>query len=800
MRQVILLLVWLMASAAWAQEQVYETRKFNEDNGLSQGHATQILQDRRGLIWIATWNGLNRYDGYEFKRMTTRPGDGCTMPSDRIRDIWLSENGDNLYCLVDDSLFLFDLKTYRFRDIQSSEELKRGLRLREQKTGRGQFNGKFIDFIDRQGLEWQLHRNDIHRLRKVEQPCTVLPQEQPAQIRCLACDNQGRIWVTTREDCTVRLYDQQLRSLGYLAADGKVSAQYVSFGIPVYCVTQTKDGAIWLGSKPGGLLRLKEQAGRFDIDRVGGLPSPDVYDIKEDSQGRLWVATLGGGIFCVEHPSASEPTIVNRFAAYPKGFSEKVRYIHLLADNTLLATTTAGLMIGEIGKNAAQSRFRLHRKEANRPTSLSCNATMDVYEDGAHHIYVSTESGGICQIVSKDLLADTLTFKQCRMKGGWPTNVALSLAGHQKRMLITSSNQLIDYDPESGDGQVFDVSFFGESLRFSEVRPLRLADGRWLLGTLSGVYILPGEDMVRRPYVPPLILTGISIQNGSDDLAVDDLDTLRLSPSERNLSIRFSALDYTSPERIRYAFRMGDSLAIWNIIGHDHTVTLLDLKPGNYELAIRSTNADGIWVDNLRRLVIIAEPTFWETPWAILLFVILGLAVIVVVTYTLLYIRRIKRQRQETLEAYLALLSEEKESQRSGNQGDSSLDSVQNHGPVPLIPLGTIPNEADDAFMQRVIAFVEQNIGNSDADVNQMAEAAAVSRSVLQRKMKQLLGVTPLDFIREARIKRACQLLRTTDGSVADIAYKCGFSDPKYFSRSFKQSVGMSPSEYKQAI
>lgn len=102
--------------------------------------------------------------------------------------------------------------------------------------------------------------------------------------------------------------------------------------------------------------------------------------------------------------------------------------------------------------------------------------------------------------------------------------------------------------------------------------------------------------------------------------------------------------------------------------------------------------------------------------------------------------------------------------------------------------------------MQRVIAFVEQNIGNSDADVNQMAEAAAVSRSVLQRKMKQLLGVTPLDFIREARIKRACQLLRTTDGSVADIAYKCGFSDPKYFSRSFKQSVGMSPSEYKQAI
>ncbi|MBR2291846.1 MAG: hypothetical protein IJ868_05985, partial [Prevotella sp.] len=119
MRQVILVIVWLMTSVAWAQDQMYVTRKFDENNGLSQGHATQILQDRRGLIWIATWNGLNRYDGYEFRRMTSRPGDGCTMPSDRLRDIWLSDRSDELFCQVDDSLFVFDLLTYQFRDIRS---------------------------------------------------------------------------------------------------------------------------------------------------------------------------------------------------------------------------------------------------------------------------------------------------------------------------------------------------------------------------------------------------------------------------------------------------------------------------------------------------------------------------------------------------------------------------------------------------------------------------------------------------------------------------------------------------------
>ena len=100
-------------------------------------------------------------------------------------------------------------------------------------------------------------------------------------------------------------------------------------------------------------------------------------------------------------------------------------------------------------------------------------------------------------------------------------------------------------------------------------------------------------------------------------------------------------------------------------------------------------------------------------------------------------------------------------------------------------------------MLQRVMQFVEENIANSDVNVGDMASAAAVSRSGLQRKVKQAMGITPQDLLREARIKRACQLLRQTDKTVAEVAYACGFSDPKYFSRSFKQSTGMSPTEYK---
>ena len=77
-----------------------------------------------------------------------------------------------------------------------------------------------------------------------------------------------------------------------------------------------------------------------------------------------------------------------------------------------------------------------------------------------------------------------------------------------------------------------------------------------------------------------------------------------------------------------------------------------------------------------------------------------------------------------------------------------------------------------------------------------MAAAAATSRSGLQRKLKQAMGITPQDLLREARIKRASQMLITTECTVAEVAYACGFTDPKYFSRCFKHHFGKTPSDY----
>ena len=157
------------------------------------------------------------------------------------------------------------------------------------------------------------------------------------------------------------------------------------------------------------------------------------------------------------------------------------------------------------------------------------------------------------------------------------------------------------------------------------------------------------------------------------------------------------------------------------------------------------------------------------------------LSVIGIIIYTLLYIRRIKHQQHETLEAYLALLNKE----------DTTEEDIAQQAKVNL-------NEEDEAFMRHLIEYTEQHLSDSDINVGDLASTLATSRSGLQRKMKHLLGVTPQDFLREARIKHACLLLRNTSKSIAEVAYSCGFTDPKYFSRCFKNSIGQSPSEYKK--
>ncbi|EOR93525.1 DNA-binding response regulator, AraC family [Arcticibacter svalbardensis MN12-7] len=103
---------------------------------------------------------------------------------------------------------------------------------------------------------------------------------------------------------------------------------------------------------------------------------------------------------------------------------------------------------------------------------------------------------------------------------------------------------------------------------------------------------------------------------------------------------------------------------------------------------------------------------------------------------------------------------------------------------------------SDEEFLNKVMSLMEENISNSDFNVNLFASEIGMSTSVFYKKIDALTGLTINNFMKSIRLKRALQLLQQKAGNVSQIAYMVGFNDAQYFSKEFKKQYGKPPSEY----
>ncbi len=103
----------------------------------------------------------------------------------------------------------------------------------------------------------------------------------------------------------------------------------------------------------------------------------------------------------------------------------------------------------------------------------------------------------------------------------------------------------------------------------------------------------------------------------------------------------------------------------------------------------------------------------------------------------------------------------------------------------------------DEKFIEKAMKYVSDNIDSSNLSVEQLSDHLGMSRVRLYKKIKQITGKTPIEFIRIIRLKRAAQLLRESQLNVSEIAYRTGFNSPKVFSKYFKEEFGILPSLYQ---
>ena len=361
----------------------------------------------------------------------------------------------------------------------------------------------------------------------------------------------------------------------------------------------------------------------------------------------MWIATHGGGINLLQETANGKIRFLhngNLLKGYSKDKFNKVRVIKEV-NNALLVGTTEGLITFSCNFERPEDiKFYDNVRIPDLASSLSSNDVIYIYTDSHKNSYVLTFTGGINQIISDNLLTDHIQFKTYTKRNGLVSDLVLSMIEDQQRNLwVISENTLAKFDPENGTFEHYNEKHLQKEIYFSEASPAILQN-QLILGTDAGILKINPTAFSKSSYTPPVVFTSLKIQGVQQQLDLDDLEELKLKPDERNVSFQFAALDYINPTSISYAYRLKGLEEKWNEVENSRTASYINLPPGNYELQIRSTNSDGVWTDNVRKLSVTVIPTFWETSWAVLLYIILFILFTATIVYIILYIYKLRHQ------------------------------------------------------------------------------------------------------------------------------------------------------------
>lgn len=794
MKKLILLLLICLCvplAASITHDNDIRIQHFGESDGFSEALVQHMIQDRQGYIWLATWDGLRRYDGYRFETFKTRPGDNCPLETNRFS--YLAEDGNgNIICRSNEKSYLFNTQSHRFeiynkkvktKVYHASEAVKK---LVAQIKDYENIEVRIL-LTDRQQGIWTYTHRGLERLSQTSQTARTqkIAQQGEEVVSALLTDRQNQLWAADKNGY-IRI-SRKGTPMRWLATDGTLHTTPVCFGNAAYCLYEDSKGIVWIGAKPGGLFRLTPANGRFIVKRfvpdeydAYSINNESVYGIAEDTEHRLIIATFGGGMNIGIQQTDGSMRFVhcgNQLKIYPKD-GLLSRCVWLLSDGTALLGTNDGLYTVSLNEPYEKMHFYVNRRQPDRASSLSNNYVMEILQTRKGEFFLATSGGGTEKILSRKLLSDTIRFQHYSVSEGIASDMNQTLAEDSDGSLwIVSAGSLSLLNTSTGVATNYWRLLSDAGEVFTEATPALLSDSSMVLGTTQGTLTLHPQQMAKSRFVPKIVF--------------DCEKEIRLSPDERDINIRFAALDYNKNEEIVYAYRMEGIDQKWRYT-RNNEINYASLAPGTYTLHVKSTNGDGVWVDNEETIVLHRAAHFNETPWAWMLYGLLTALLIFIVGATVKYIRMLQRELKDTR------LTSKEQIELLGAQLKQLLPITEDVKEIHEED-GQLSHE-DRQFANRLKDFVTKNIDNASLSVMDMAQAMNVSRTVLFVRMKHIFDSSPNNYLLNTRINYAKRLLSESSTRVSDVAYRCGFSDPKYFSRCFKKLTGMLPKEYVESI
>ena len=471
------------------------------------------------------------------------------------------------------------------------------------------------------------------------------------------------------------------------------------------------------------------------------LSDNNVYCVYEDHHGRIWAATFAGGINYISQGEHGETVFINHrnnLKGYPIDVCYKARFI--TSDNNgrlWVGTTTGAVAFDENFKKPEDIQFHHFSRVPNDTKSLSNNDVHWIIATQQKELYLATFGGGLNKLISISENGHG-EFKSYSVLDGLSSDVLLSIReDHKQNLWISTENGICKFVPSGERFENYDERSISFRVRFSEAASTLTSGGDMLFGTSNGLFMFTPDSIRKSSYVPPVVFSKLMVANedvipGEKSILkvdLDDTQELVLSHDENIFSVQYAALDYTNPQNIQYAYILDGFEKQWTFADRQRSVTYTNLPKGDYIFRVRSTNSDGVWVDNECILNITILPSFWETPLAYVLYVCFVLLIIFVAVYILFTIYRLKHEvsvEQQISDIKLRFFT------NISHELRTPLTLIA--GPVEQV----LKNDKLPADAREQLVVVERNTNRMLRLVNQILDFRKIQNKKMKMQVQQL--------------------------------------------------------------
>lgn len=427
MKTILLIIIFVFAVPSFSQPDDYIYKQLTDADGLSQSTIFATIQDRLGYLWFGTIDGLNRYDGYEFKVYSNETTDSTSISDNFISALHEDSEGYIWVGTVNGYLNKFDRRTEVFERFylnnffENLEEPSGSFYGYPLAFSRNQANSVTTITEDRDGYLWiGTWGNGIIRFdRKTESGIHIY--HDPRNSKSMMSNRVSDILVDSRDEIWVASFGGGLNKLNsdYLQIENKDLQESLSFihychheknkfslnDNKVICLFEDKEQCLWIGTFLGGLNKLDSDNKKLAPDKArfkhyknifgkeNSLSDNTVMSIEQDFDGYLWIGTFGRGIDRFDFHSETFKHFSKVIANPNSPVANEILSLFIDRSGILWVGSHLGEGLTKIQKNIA--KFELINSQTAGPVKLNDNVVWAILKDSKQNLWVGTYKGGL---------------------------------------------------------------------------------------------------------------------------------------------------------------------------------------------------------------------------------------------------------------------------------------------------------------------------------------------------------------------------------------------------------------------